>query len=85
MAPGARAPCSCCEGGWSMQPPQAGQRHLALPSLPVLTLPNKAPALPSTLRPSLLPCERLQPPGLLCRLRARAILGCETLHQLGSY
>lgn len=64
-----------------MQPPQA----LALPSLPVLTLPNKAPALPISLRPSLLPWERPQHPGLLCSLRAMAILGCETLHQLGSF
>lgn len=68
-------------GGGRMQPPQA----LALPSLPVLTLPNKAPALPISLRPSLLPWERPQHPGLLCSLRAMAILGCETLHQLGSF
>lgn len=54
------------EGGWRMQPPRAEQWHLALSSLSVLALPNKAPAPSVSPRLSLLPCVR--PPGLLSRL-----------------
>lgn len=44
---------------------------------------KQSPRTPREPQTILLPCER--PPGLLSRLRAMAILGCETLHQLGSH